>query len=173
MNITRGVCSLKEYEGFFVDEELNIYNKKGMKITPFLGTDGYMHIRRRLPDGKYKYMRAHRLYAILFIPNPNNYKYVNHKDSDKTNNSLENLEWTTNSVNVKHGWDSGNRTHKNNTHVDVYLDGEYVGTWTSIRKLSSELKLDRHKVARILKGELKNCYKFSFSYSEVKRLSKG
>ena len=59
---------MKEYEGFFVDEELNIYNKKGMKITPFLGTDGYMHIRRRLPDGKYKYMRAHRLYAILFIP---------------------------------------------------------------------------------------------------------
>lgn len=158
---------MKEYKGFYVDEDLKIYNARGQKITPYLGTDGYMHVGRKLPNRKTQHMRVHRLYAILFVPNPNNYKYVNHIDSDKTNNSLDNLEWCTNSYNVKHGWDSGNRTHKNNTHVDVHLDGEFIGTWKSIRQLGADLKLDRHKVARILKGEVKNNYKYSFSYSKL------
>lgn len=158
---------MKEYKGFYVDDELNIYNRRGQKIKPYLGTDGYMHVGRRLENGRTIHERVHRLYALLFIPNPNDYKYVNHIDSDKTNNSLENLEWTTNSKNVKHGWESGNRTHRNRTKVTVHLDGDLVGNYNSIREVTAALKLDRHKVARILKGELKNCYKYSFSYSKV------
>ena len=45
---------------------------------------------------------VHRLIADAWIPNPNNYKYVNHKDLDKTNNSLNNLEWISNSGNITH-----------------------------------------------------------------------
>ena len=110
-------------------------------------------------------MRLHTLIATLFVKNPNNYKYVNHIDSNKTNNHPSNLEWCTNSENIKHGWDSGNRTHKNNTHVIVYdLYGNYVGTFTSLRKLAEKLKVDRHVVARILKGERKNNYPYVFEY---------
>lgn len=158
---------MKEYDGFLVDDDLTIYSKKsGRKLSPFLGTDGYMHIRYRTEGNKYHESRVHVIIAHCFIPNPNNYRYVNHKDSDKTNNSIENLEWCTNSENVKHGWHSGNRTHKNNTSVYVSdSDGNYIGNYTSIRKCAEALKLDRHKIARILKGELAADYLgYLFSY---------
>lgn len=160
---------MKEYDGFLIDDELNIYSKRtGKKLTPFLGTDGYMHIRYRTIGKKYHENRVHVIIAHCFISNPNNYKYVNHIDSDKTNNSIENLEWCTNSENVKHGWHSGNRTHKNNTGVVVTdSNGMTVGIYSSIRKCAEALHIDRHKIARILKGELAKDYlKYFFTYLE-------
>lgn len=160
---------IREYDGYLVDDELNIYNKRtGNKLTPYIGSDGYMSVTRRCDDGKNHHQRVHVIYAHCFIPNPNNFKYVNHIDSDKTNNSLDNLEWCTNSYNVQHGWDSGNRTHKNNTKVIVHsLTGEFIGQYDSIRKCATSLYLDRHKIARVLKGELRKDYLgYLFDYVE-------
>ena len=56
-------------------------------------------------DKKCKQFRVHRLVALAFIPNPDNLPYVNHIDCDKTNNKSINLEWCTQSDNVKHGYD--------------------------------------------------------------------
>lgn len=155
---------LKEYKGFYVDEQCNIYNAKGHKLSPYIGVDGYVHITRSENNKKYRY-RVHTIIANVFVPNPNGFKYVNHIDSNKLNNSPENLEWCTNSQNVYHGWHSGNRTHKNRTKVSVYLNGKLINTYLSIRQLSIDLQLDRHKVARILKGESNNCYKYKFAYA--------
>lgn len=155
---------LKEYKGFYVDEQCNIYNAKGHKLSPYIGVDGYVHITRSENNKKYRY-RVHTIIANVFVPNPNGFKYVNHIDSNKLNNSPENLEWCTNAQNVYHGWHSGNRTHKNRTKVSVYLNGKLINTYPSIRQLSMDLQLDRHKVARILKGESNNCYKYKFVYA--------
>lgn len=45
--------------------------------------------------------------AEAFIPNPLNKKYVNHKDGDKRNNTLKNLEWVTHSENIRHAYRLG------------------------------------------------------------------
>lgn len=158
---------MKEYKGFLVDDDLNFYNKRtGNKVTPYKGADGYMQVGWNDENHKMHRDRVHVILAHCFIPNPNNYKYVNHIDSNKLNNSLENLEWCTNSYNVKHGWDSGNRTHHNNTAIKVEtLNNEEIGKYNSIRECSRELHLDRHKIARILKGELRKDYLgYLFSY---------
>lgn len=55
-------------------------------------------------NNKYQTFRIHRLLAIHFIPNPNKYPIVNHKDGNKLNNSLSNLEWCNNSHNIKHAY---------------------------------------------------------------------
>lgn len=151
---------MKEYKGFLVDDDLNIYSKRtGNKLTPYIGTDGYMQVVYTDENHRGIHQRVHVIYAHCFIPNPNGYKYVNHIDSNKLNNNLDNLEWCTNSQNVYHGWHSGNRIHKNNTGVIAKrLDGTLIGKFTSIRKCSAFLHIDRHKLARVLKGELRKDY---------------
>jgi hypothetical protein len=50
--------------------------------------------------------RVHRLVALKYIQNPNNLPVTNHKDLNKKNNCVENLEWVTVSKNTQHGYDN-------------------------------------------------------------------
>lgn len=157
---------MRKYDGFMVDDNLNFYSERtGRKLTPSKGSDGYMQVQYKDINGKSHHNRVHVILAHCFIDNPNGYKYVNHIDSNKLNNNLGNLEWCTNQYNVQHGWNSGNRTHKNNTSVIVTKDGELIGQYPSIRKCAEAIKYDRHKIARILKGELPKDYsEYRFDY---------
>lgn len=62
---------------------------------------GYLQVRFSINNKTYrKYI--HRMVAEAFIPNPNNYTDVNHKDGNKQNNCVDNLEWVSHSQNIKH-----------------------------------------------------------------------
>ncbi len=68
-----------------------------------LTRDGYEKVRL-LHNGKDKTLRIHRLVAETFIPNPENKETVNHKDGDKTNNCVSNLEWADRNEQMKHAY---------------------------------------------------------------------
>lgn len=70
-------------------------------------TNGYLRVTI---FGKGEYV--HRLVAQCFIENPNDYPEVNHKDGNKENNSIENLEWCTRSQNNKHAFQTGLRSYE-------------------------------------------------------------
>lgn len=72
-----------------------------LKATP--DNKGYLRIRITLDRAKYSY-KVHRIVAKAFIPNPDGYPQVNHKDGNKSNNRIENLEWVTNRQNVIHSF---------------------------------------------------------------------
>lgn len=67
---------------------------------------GYIVIRLSLENEKIS-ISVHKAVAETFIPNPNNYPVVNHKDGNKTNNVVENLEWCDIKYNNKHARDNG------------------------------------------------------------------
>ena len=79
-------------------------------------------------DGKRTRYHLHRIIAKAFIPNPNNYPVINHKNGIKTDNRLENLEWTTYSENNYHAWRVLNKKAKNARAVRCKETGEVFET---------------------------------------------
>lgn len=75
-----------------------VQHKKGVVLKQFITNKGYPYVMVN-KDYKQHLKTVHRLVAQTFIPNPNNCPVVNHKDEDKTNNCVENLEWCTSSYN--------------------------------------------------------------------------
>jgi hypothetical protein len=69
--------------------------------SPFFHKKKYLKVTLRRKDHK-KHYRIHRLVAQAFIPNPDNKAEVNHKDFNKINNHVNNLEWTTQEENTNH-----------------------------------------------------------------------
>jgi len=67
---------------------------------------GYMYVPLA-KDTKKKKHKIHRLVAEAFLPNPEMKKCVNHKDGNKVNNCVSNLEWVTHSENMKHAAENG------------------------------------------------------------------
>lgn len=90
-------------KGEILSVGLNKNNRRVSKyLTPQIGPCGY-YIVGLMKDNKVSYPRLHRLVALTFIPNPNNYPQVNHKDENKANNAADNLEWCTCKYNNNYG----------------------------------------------------------------------
>ena len=71
-------------------------------------SDGYVRVELHKKGSNPKTRYVHRLVAQAFIPQPQDKKYVNHKDSNRSNNCVKNLEWCTHAENVQHGYREGN-----------------------------------------------------------------
>ena len=92
--------TIEDYEITKNGEVINRHTGKRIKGRD--NSKGYL----RVAIGK-KFFFIHRLVAEKYVPNPNNFPQVNHKDGDKHNNAAENLEWTTNKRNREHAIQNG------------------------------------------------------------------
>ncbi len=115
----------KDYEGLYEVSNLgrvrscdkkvwngkNYYFKEGKLKTPELRKDGYLSVSL-YKDNKGKHMKIHRLVAFAFIENanPELYNDVNHIDCDRTNNTVDNLEWCNAKTNHEHSDKLGRKT---------------------------------------------------------------
>lgn len=80
-----------------------IYSIKNNKLLkPYTDKDGYQVVGL-FDNGKQKKCKVHRIVAIAFLPNPNQLVQVNHKDEDKSNNCVDNLEWCDCQYNINYG----------------------------------------------------------------------
>ena len=96
-----------EQTAYSVDVLGRIYSDiSGRYLKPFPNPQGYMLIDIH-HNKKYYTRQVHRLVAMAFIPNPDGLETVNHKDGDKSNNAVSNLEWMTRLDNVRHAWRTG------------------------------------------------------------------
>jgi DNA-binding XRE family transcriptional regulator len=94
---------IEGYEGIYeVSDQGRVRNiKLGRLMTAQKVTHGYLAYNLS-KQGRTRSLLAHRLVAIAFIPNPENKEQVNHKDLNKSRNSVDNLEWVTRQENLDH-----------------------------------------------------------------------
>ena len=87
-------------------------------------------------EGDIKLWAVHTLIATTFLPNPNGYPMVNHKDGNKQNNRVENLEWVTAKMNCQHAVSTGLHNPVKNPIVRCSIDGKYLDEFLSVRDAS-------------------------------------
>ena len=96
---------------YWVNSEGEIYSDKRHKYLKHVWDGRYFVVTLSKKKVRKK-VYIHILIAAYFIPNPNRRNYVIHIDGDKENNHISNLEWTTQSENIKHAWRTGLRKKK-------------------------------------------------------------
>lgn len=126
---------IKGFENYEVNQVGCVRNTIGNKVLkPTLNTWGYPCVTLCF-GGKRKNIPVHRLVAEAFIPNTANLPEINHLDEDKTNNFVQNLEWTTKKGNVNHGTRTQRASVKKYKPVIQYtLSGCVVKVWGSLKE---------------------------------------
>lgn len=143
-------------------KSLNYNHTNQEKILKYgIDTSGYRVITL-WKNRKGKTKTVHRLVANTFIPNPNNYPIINHKDENKQNNSVDNLEWCTYKYNLgynKHGYNEENLKRrminnqmKNSKKVKCITTGEI---FESITEASRKYNIDKSSISKVCKGKMK------------------
>lgn len=103
---------IKDYEDLYMVSNTGLikslhWNKEKLLKQVIRNNNYPYYFVGLLKDGKRKYFAIHRLVAMMFIPNPNNYEQVDHLDGNKLNNNVENLEWVTPKENTNRAWKKG------------------------------------------------------------------
>jgi len=137
-----------------------------------ISTRGYEKVKL-FKDGKRYYFNVHRLVAINFLLEKDGKKEVNHKDGDKLNNSVNNLEWVSASENQLHAFATGLQVAKRGAEHSqskpvrqIALDGTEIKVWESIKQIQRELGWNSYGIIKCCKKlpKYNTAYKFKWEY---------
>lgn len=159
---------IAEYNGLYFVSDLgrikSMYKGKEKLLKQHTGTTGYKKVSLYYNKHK-KDFKVHRLVALHFVPNKNNFPVINHKDGNKLNNSADNLEWCSHSYNVKHAYNIG---LKKSIHI---TKDDLIKLYVDERKPTTEIaeiynttkntvckKLQKYKITARNASERKNKY---------------
>ena len=123
------------------------YYYKEKIIKGKIDNNGYVMVCL-VKNGQYKYCRIHRLVAEAFIDNPNNYPIINHKDENKQNNIVSNLEWCTYLYNNTYG----NKNKKISKAIIQYdLEDNFIKEYPSINEAGRQNNIPHTSILYALK----------------------
>lgn len=132
-------------------------------------SNGYLQVQL-CKNGKVILYLVHRLVAQAFIDNPDNLPQVNHKNENKADNRVENLEWCDRKYNINYGTGRQRSAEKrlNGTQSKpVYqysLDGEFVAEYPSTNEVERQLGYDQGYISKCCNGKCKTSYGYKWSF---------
>lgn len=160
------------YEGLYVvDENGNVFSVLSNRYKkPIKMASGYLYVHLHNGDGKGKLKRIHRIVAEAYLDNPCNYTQVNHKNGNKQDNHVNNLEWCSNVQNMQHAIKHGlfktagenNPSAKLNWEQVIEIRKEYIyrDKQHGTRALAKKYGVTNVMIGKIVRGE---CWKEGFS----------
>lgn len=126
-----------------------------------------------LSKNLYRYS-VHRLVGFAFIPKPDNKPCINHKDGDRHNNNVSNLEWCTHQENERHSWDVlGKKQHLNTTGfvpinakpvIQFDLNGNKIAKYLTANDAAAALNILPSLIQTVCRGVRKSSHGFKFKY---------
>lgn len=126
--------------------------KNGKILSPYTDKDGYRCVRLRVLGGA-KTEKVHRVVAKAFIENPQNLPQINHKNGLKFDNTMPNLEWSSNIDNQRHAWDNDLKTIKLTTD-DVRAIKKRLATGESNTLIAKDFNVDQTLISNIKTGKI-------------------
>lgn len=162
---------IKGYEGLYQISDTgrvkSLHNYRGGNsiLKPRL-KKGYYTIGLRKNNVRKWYLIS-RLVADAFIPNPNNLPQVNHKDENKLNNNVDNLEWCSVLYNNVYGTRINRAISKTSKPVARYtLDGTYIDKYSSLSEASRIHNISAGGISSCIKGRYKQCNGYIWKFYE-------
>lgn len=171
---------IKGYEGIYqVSSKGRIKSLKFGKerLLKYALQDGYQRVKL-CKDGKQKLHFIHRLVAEAFIPNTDNKPCIDHINTIRTDNRVENLRWVTSKencnnpltiINIKNSntfkGKKGKLNHNSKTTLQFDLDGNFIKKWDSVADIKRELGISVGCVSSCCRGEIKTAYGYLWKYA--------
>jgi len=140
---------------------------------------GYYQVELRGGECRSKMVTVHRLVAEAFLPNPLNLPCVNHKDEDKRNNQVENLEWCTYEYNNRYSRDlhperfkpketRSKRAYTKQKHlriVQLSLNGEPIREWANATEINKHLGYSVWSISQCCRNKRHTAYGFRWQFA--------
>lgn len=141
---------------------------KGRLMKQEQNRNGYMQVSL-CKNGNYKCFLVHRLVAKAYISNPKKLPEVNHKDENKENNNVCNLEWVTRIENEMHGTKKERQSNTMKHPIVQYnLNGKYLKEWKSASDAEKEMRgKNTGNISNCLNGKTKTAYGYIWKYKEA------
>ena len=161
---------IPEYENLYQASNLGRIKSlisKNKILKGHLNKKGYIRISL-YRNGISKTYQVHRLVALTFLENPNNYPVINHKDENKQNNSVENLEWCTVKYNTNYGNGIKKQVNKRKRKIIQYdKNGKYIKTWDGLCDAEYELEITRKNIHKCCNNKRKTAGGFVWKYASM------
>ena len=142
----------------------------GKLLKPSNNKNGYFHIVLS-NNGNTKIISLQRAVAKTFIPNPSKYPQVNHKNENKADNRVENLEWCSSEHNINYGT-RNNRVSKKMTNgklsksvLQYDIQGTLIKQYPSTKEVEREAGYANTNISACCRGERKQAYGYIWKYA--------